>query len=249
VAPVLLVQRERAVTVLTLNRPAKRNALDRELFEALIGSLARADADDECRAIVLTGSDPAFCAGADLADAADRELVADRRRTGRNPVTALLATQTPVIGAINGACVTGGLELALGCDVLIASHRSTFADTHLQLGMFPGWGCAALLPEAVGRRRAKELSLSGRTIDASEAAAIGLVSRVVAHGELIAEARDLAARIVAAPAAKVAAVLRVLDDGVGSDIGERMAAERVARDRFVIDVSGAARRLRGTNGS
>jgi enoyl-CoA hydratase/carnithine racemase len=232
-----------AVEILTLDRPARRNAINRELFDALIDATVRVDDDDECAAVVLTGADPAFCAGADLADAADAELVAERRLSGRNPVTALLDARTPVIGAINGACITGGLELALACDVLVASQRATFADTHLSLGMFPGWGGAALLPEAVGRRRAKELSLTGRVIGASEAASIGLVSSVVPHEHLIAAALEIADRIAAAPAAKVAAVLQVHDDGVGLGLRERMALERNVRDQLPVDTSGAAGQL------
>jgi enoyl-CoA hydratase/carnithine racemase len=232
-----------AVEILTLDRPAKRNAINRELFEALIDACVRVDADDECAAVVITGADPAFCAGADLADAADAELVAERRRSGRNPVTALLGARTPVIGAINGACITGGLELALACDALVASERATFADTHLSLGMFPGWGGAALLPEAVGRRRAKELALTGRVIGASEAASIGLVSSVVPHDYLIAAALEIGECIAAAPAAKVAAVLQVHDDGVGAGLQERMTLERKVRDRLPVDASGAARQL------
>ena len=95
---------------------------------------------------MLTGSEPAFCGGVDLTDVSDSELLAERRRTGMSPPGTLLSVQTPVIAAVNGACVAGGLELALACDLMIASTAASFADTHLQLGLIPSWGGSALLP-------------------------------------------------------------------------------------------------------
>jgi enoyl-CoA hydratase len=135
VADVLAEQRD-GVALVTLNRPARRNALSGALLTVLCGTLAELDAEPGVRAIVLTGADPAFCAGLDLTELSqpDSQLAA----VGSAPVLPPLAT--PLIGAVNGAAVTGGLELALACDFLIASERATFADTHARLGIMPGWG-------------------------------------------------------------------------------------------------------------
>jgi enoyl-CoA hydratase len=194
---VLLVDETDGIVTLTLNRPEVRNALDAELAAAIPAAVRAADADPSVRAIVLTGADPAFCAGFDLRDVA----AGDKR--GGNPHPgywgALPPTRVPVIGAINGAAVTGGLELALACDFLVASERARFADTHAKVGVLPGWGLTILLPEAVGIRRARQMSLTGELVDAPTALAWGLVNEVVAHDELLPRAAAIAATIAAAP--------------------------------------------------
>jgi enoyl-CoA hydratase len=233
---------EPGLRVITLNRPRKRNAIDQAMFAGLLEQFARLDADEEVRAAVITGSDPAFCGGADLAEAADPLVVAERRAGRISPPTSLLGVRTPVLGAINGACVTGGLELALACDFLVASERAVFADTHAQLGMIPAWGAAALLPAAIGARQAKELSLTGRFFDAAEALRLGLVNHVVAHADLLRSALAIASQIAAAPPDRVAGILEIHDAGEGRPHDERLAIERRVLLASAIDVSGAARR-------
>ncbi|QQS24010.1 MAG: enoyl-CoA hydratase [Actinomycetota bacterium] len=201
---VVLIDNDDGVAVVTLHRPQARNALNAELAAALPGAISACDADPAVRAIVLTGSDPAFCAGFDLRD------VRSGAKTGANPHPgwwgALPPTRVPVIGAINGAAVTGGLEIALACDFLVASELARFADTHAKVGMLPGWGLTILLPEAVGARRARQMSLTGDFVDAPTALAWGLVNEVVAHGELLPRAVELARHVAANPAAAVAEV-------------------------------------------
>jgi enoyl-CoA hydratase len=195
---VLLDVSERIATV-TLNRPESRNALSSEVLRLLPQLLSDADSDDEADVIVLTGADPAFCAGLDLVELSseggnrllDGPQEAQSRRS-RGPFPPL---GKPLIGAINGAAVTGGLELALNCDFLVASERATFADTHASLGVMPGWGLSALLPQAIGVRRAREMSFTGNFVDAAEALALGLVNHVVPHPDLIPFTRGLAADI------------------------------------------------------
>ncbi len=216
------------VRLLTLDRPAKRNAIDQALFAELIAAFRALDKDASVGAAVLTGAGPAFCAGVDLNDVGDAEVLAERRRTGLNPPAVLLGVETPVIAAVNGPCVTGGLELALACDFILAAESAVFADTHLKLGLLPSWGCSALLPEAVGARRAKELSLTGRAFSAAEALDYGLVASVVAGDGVLDAALDLARGIAALPAEKVAAFLSVVDQGVGRDRAERLQMEREA---------------------
>jgi enoyl-CoA hydratase len=191
---VLECERVDYVAVVTLNRPEVRNALSMELLGELRGRIAELDADSDVRAIVLTGADPSFCAGVDL-----RELergIDDPNTFG--PGTApFVSRSTPVIGAINGAAFTGGLELALTCHFLIASERATFADTHAKLGVMPGWGMSVLLSDAIGTRHALQMSLTCEPIDASTALTWGLVNQVVPHEDLMNTATTMAQTMAA----------------------------------------------------
>ncbi len=196
--PVLLDVAERVATI-TLNRPEARNALSRDVLRLLPLLLADADGRDDVDVLILTGADPAFCAGLDLKQlgSTDDGLMGSGARpepsAGRGPFPPLTK---PLIGAINGVAVTGGLELALNCDFLIASERARFGDTHSRVGVQPGWGLTVLLPQAVGVRRAREMSFTGNFIAADQALAWGLVNHVVAHDELLPTAHRMALDIV-----------------------------------------------------
>jgi enoyl-CoA hydratase len=209
VEEILLVQVRHRVALVTLNRPAARNALSAALRRALPSTLRQLDADDSVDVIVITGADPAFCAGIDLKELggppADRDDEVDelvRRGTPFGPLT------KPLVGAINGVAITGGLEIALNCDFLVASEQARFADTHTRVGIQPGWGLTVLLPQAIGLRRAREMSLTGNFVDAPTALAWGLVNRVVAHDALLPTCLGLAADIVSNDAAGVRRILR-----------------------------------------
>jgi len=204
------------VATITLNRPEARNALSREVRTLLTESLRRADADDEVDVVILTGADPAFCAGLDLkeigasADLSSAGGGPDPARGQRGPFPKMAK---PVIGAINGVAVTGGFEVALNCDFLVASERARFADTHARVGIQPGWGLTVLLTEAVGVRRAKELSATGNFLDAPTALQWGLVNHVVPHEELLPFCRQLAADIVSNDQAGVRRIVETYDEG------------------------------------
>jgi len=182
---VILVDVADRVAVVTMNRPEARNALNPALTAALPEAIAACDARDDVDAIVLTGADPAFCAGVDLkaltTDSEVRHVVASDDEL----IRPFPETAKPVIGAVNGAAVTGGFEVALTCDFLVASERARFADTHARVGIMPGWGLTVLLAEAVGHRRAREMSVTGNFLDAPTALAWGLVNHVVPHDELL----------------------------------------------------------------
>ena len=182
------------VGTVTLNRPEVRNALSSELLAALPQALSSLDEDPEVDVLVLTGADPAFCAGLDLKElgGSGGNINPDRPSKAKGPFPSYTK---PLIGAINGVAVTGGLELALACDFLIASDRAAFADTHARVGVMPGWGLSVLLPQAIGVRRAREMSLTGNYIDAQTAAAWGLVNRVVPHALLLETVQSLASDI------------------------------------------------------
>ncbi|MET0146471.1 MAG: enoyl-CoA hydratase [Ilumatobacteraceae bacterium] len=198
--PVLLDVSDRIATI-TLNRPSARNALSSEVLKLMAALMHEADGRADVDVLILTGADPAFCAGLDLkelgtsggnldATGADGGL----NSTGvRGPFPKL---SKPIIGAVNGVAVTGGFELALNCDFLVASERAKFGDTHARVGVMPGWGLSVLLPQAIGVRRAREMSFTGNFISAHEALGLGLVNHVVAHEDLLPFTRSLAADII-----------------------------------------------------
>lgn len=213
------------VRVLTLNRPASRNALNRGLIRALYAALKEADADPAVLAVVLTGTDPAFCAGVDLKEAAQDGLkYFDEFKTG-SCITAVAEMTTPTIGAINGATFTGGLEMALGCDFLIASERAVFADTHARVGILPGGGMTARLPQVVGSAMARRMSMTGEVLDAARAEHVGLVTEVVPHDLLVDRAVELAAAIAGVPGPVMLGLKEIYVRGTTAVIGPALAAE------------------------
>lgn len=183
------------VAVISLNRPSKRNALSVTLLGKLVASVDAANKNDGVDVLILTGSDPAFCAGLDLAEVSASGGALSQVGGSRTSSPWSRLTK-PLIGAINGAAVTAGFELALQCDFLIASERATFADTHVAVGVMPAGGLSVLLPDRIGFPRAIELSLTGRVIGATEASRLGLVNHVVPHDELLSTARAVALTIV-----------------------------------------------------
>jgi enoyl-CoA hydratase len=217
------VEVDGGVATVTLNRPEARNALNRDLRRAIPTALLELDQRDDVAAIVLTGTDPAFCAGLDLKELAGMDdALREAGATGERPPERgrpgpFPELDTPVIGAINGVAITGGFELALACDFLVASDRARFADTHARVGIMPGWGLTVLLPEAVGLRRAKELSTTGNFLDAATALEWGLVNHVVPHEELLPFARRLAADIAGVDTRAVRRMLATYDDGALRD--------------------------------
>lgn len=186
---ILLIETTDRVRTVTLNRPQARNALSVALRTAFFGALRDAEVDDEVDVVIFTGADPVFCAGLDLKELGDSTQLPDI--SPKWP-----ALTKPVIGAINGAAVTGGLELALYCDILIASEHARFADTHARVGLLPTWGLSVRLPQKVGIGVARRMSLTGDYLSADEALRVGLVTEVVPHEELLPTARRVAASIV-----------------------------------------------------
>jgi len=184
------------VATLTLNRPDKLNALNPAVFIALRNHVDDISGDDAVRCVVLTGAGRAFCAGHDLDAIASGER-APSRHFESETIDALEALPKPTIARIHGHCYTGGLELALACDLLVASESARLGDTHGQWGLVPVWGMSVRLPERVGRSTAKELMFTSRRVGGRDAAAIGLVDRCVADDDLDQTVEDLAAEIVA----------------------------------------------------
>lgn len=223
------VEHHGAVAVVTLNRPEAMNALSAALRVDLAQVMRQLDGDDAVRAVVLTGAGQrAFTAGLDL-----KELGADASNLGaanadeaeRNPVKAVEQCRKPVIGAINGVAITGGFELALACDVLIASDNARFADTHARVGIMPGWGLSQKLSRMIGISRAKELSLTGNFIGAEQALAWGLVNRVVAADDLLPAAVALAQDMASIDPVMAAAYKALIDEGYSMSFADGLALE------------------------
>jgi enoyl-CoA hydratase/carnithine racemase len=223
--PLVLTADHGAVRLLTLNRPGARNALSRDLIKATYTALTDADADEAVRAVVLTGSDPAFCAGVDLKEAQRDGLKYFEEFRSQSCIAAVANMRTPIIGAINGATFTGGLEMALGCDFLVASDRAVFADTHARVGILPGGGMTARLPQVVGMAMARRLSMTGEVVDAARAERIGLVTEVVPHGQLLERALQLATQITEVPRQTMLGLTEIYTTGAAAVVDPALAAE------------------------
>lgn len=234
--PVLWVDRDEGIVTLTLNRPHVMNALSRELRAALVRAFRDVEADDGVGVVILTGAGRAFTAGLDLKElGGETDLLPDVRDAvggGEGVVEALEACTRPVIGAVNGVAITGGFELALACDLLIASTEARFADTHARVGIFPGWGLSQKLARIVGPGRAKELSLTGNYCTAEQALAWGLVNRVVEPWELLPTCKALARDMLSCDQSILRAYKRVIDAGFRTTLREGLALElRENRER------------------
>src|SRR4051812_45305240 len=215
----LIVDDADGVRTITINRPGVKNALTAAMRTEFCALIADADADDGTRAIIVTAVDPVFSAGVDFKEVA----TGTGRASSTNPGVALRAATTPTVCAVNGACVTGALELALSCTFIVASERARFADTHARLDVVAAWGLTALLPRAVGVRKAAELSITGNFVDAGEALRLGLVNHVVPHAELLPFTRALVDDI--APTAAVGHVLELYRRGDGLPLADALALE------------------------
>ncbi len=241
---IVLVDIAGAVATVTLNRPEAMNALNRAMRRELAAAMLGLERDPAVRAVVLTGAGTrAFTAGLDL-----KELGSEAGALGAanaegpedNPVKAIEQLTKPCIGAINGVAITGGFEVALACDVLIASGNARFADTHARVGIMPGWGLSQKLSRLIGPYRARELSLSGNFLDAATAAQWGLVNRVVPAEALLPAAQALAADMATIDPAFSAAYKALINDGYGMNFSDAMVLEATRSTAANAQVSPAA---------
>jgi enoyl-CoA hydratase len=225
-----LVLRERrgAVVLLTLNHPERRNALSEPMRRALIAAVDDATLEPEVRAIVITGAgDRAFAAGADIRELAARSPVEQQRvMHERRVYDAVAAVPKAVVAAVNGACLGGGLELALAADVRVAATGATFGQPEVRLGLIPGGGATQRLPRVVGVGAALKLVLSGDAIPADEALRLGLVDEVVPAAEVVPRALALADRIAANGPMAVAAAKQAVRAALDLPLAAGLALER-----------------------
>ncbi|MGZ7042076.1 MAG: enoyl-CoA hydratase/isomerase family protein, partial [Thermoanaerobaculia bacterium] len=219
------------VTTITLNRPEKLNAFGGTMREDLLAALERAEADGNCRVVVITGAGRAFCAGGDV------ELMAGLRErddarglekllaAGAAIVMQIVSMSKPVVAAINGVAAGAGCNLALACDYRIASDAAQLAESFIRIGLHPDWGGTWLLPRLVGPGRALELMMSGRAIEATEALSIGMVDRVVPAATFPQEVAAIARMFADAPLPAAAGIKRALRESERNDLRSQLALE------------------------
>jgi enoyl-CoA hydratase len=248
------------VATVTLNRPKALNALSSALRLALIATFEKLQADPDVAVAILTGEGRAFCAGVDLKELGGEvdpaSFVSSTDPKG-NPCPALASFDRPLIVAVNGVAVTGGFELALCGDFIVAAESARFGDTHARVGLVPGWGLSQKLSRLIGLARAKEMSFTGNFLSAREAEAWGLVNRVVPDAELMTACRKLAADIRSCQGAAIRTVKRMYDEGFATTLEEGMRLEveinaEVKRNRDPAEIAklrvAAQERARGAVG-
>ena len=218
----LVIATDSGVRLLIINRPQVRNAMSYDFRRAYAEALTAAEVDAEVKVVIVTGVAGQFSAGVDLKDM--------RANPGRpmfrpHPGEATRALGKPIIAAVDGFCLTGGLELALSCSFVIATDRARFADTHAKIGRFPGWGLSALLPSVVGPRRARQMSLTGEMIDAQTAYEWGLVNELTSPDRLLPRGLELAMAMQACDESSVRLQLDVMRRNDGAPLDVAIAAE------------------------
>jgi enoyl-CoA hydratase len=241
----LRVEKSDGIAVLTLNRPDALNALSRALRAEIAAAFEAIQADGETRVAILTGAGRAFSAGIDLKELGSAQSMDGSGVSEASLIAAIGAFEGPLIGAINGHAITGGFELALACDVLIASTQAVFGDTHARVGIVPGWGLSQKLPRLIGIGRAKELSFTGNFIDARQAERWGLVNRVVEPEALLPTCHELARDMLSCDPPSLARYKRMIDRGFEETLAEGLRREaRESREhlREVTPAAIAARR-------
>ncbi len=246
--PVVLVEQRGPVATVTLNRPLAMNALSTKLRLELSRCFRELVANAAVRVVILTGAGRAFCAGMDLAELGSGSAGTsglDNCSEGLDVVATIGDFEGPVIAAVNGHATAGGFELALACDMIVASANARFADTHARVGFLPGWGLSQRLPRLIGVARAKEMSFSGNAIDAHTALAWGLVNHVTEPAELLSTCRALGEQMARCVPQALRAYKRLIDAGLGMSLPEALRYEaQVAQDfgRGVRATDVAARR-------
>lgn len=236
---VLLVEKSGGIATITLNRPEALNALNAELRDAIERAFRDLAKDSEVRVAILTGAGRAFTAGIDLKELSSARI----ERSGAadyDMISAIRDFEAPLIGAVNGHAITGGFELALACDLLIASENAVFADTHARVGIVPGWGLSQRLPRLIGIARAKELSLTGNFIGAEQAERWGLVNRVVPAHELMPACRQLALDMLSCDPPSLRRYKQMIDRGYAGTFADGMALEQRISREHLADVTSEA---------
>lgn len=223
----IIVETEDNVQVIRLNRPDALNALNQELLGELCDALAKADANEKVRAIVLTGNEKAFAAGADIKEMSDMSFsdVTEVELFGRE-ARAIQAIRKPIIAAVSGYALGGGCELAMMCDIMIAADTAKFGQPEINLGVMAGLGGTQRLTRAVGKAKAMDMNLTGRFMDAEEAERSGLVSRIVPAKKLMDEALATARKIAEKSSHSVRVIKEAVDRSFESTLAEGLLFER-----------------------
>lgn len=221
----VLFEIEDGIALISLNRPERRNAINQDLLVHLFNCIEEVTANDVVKVAILTGEGNSFCSGIDLA-VVETDNLLDPRGDGTDLLNVFGGCKKPIVGAINGYTITGGLEIALNCDFLVASERASFRDTHARIGVCPGWGMTQLLQQAVGQRMAKQMSFTGQSISAQQALRYGLVNEVVPHEELMPRSRQIAADICVADQNMPAVLKDLIEFRNSATLNQALAHER-----------------------
>jgi enoyl-CoA hydratase len=226
VTNLVVAERDGPIGVVLLNRPQQLNALSGELMDQLIGALESFDVDDDVRCVVLGGNERAFAAGADVGELAAATPISLYENRALDRWDAIRALRTPLVAAVSGYCLGGGCELAMACDLIVASERATFGQPEINLGIFPGAGGTQRLTRAVGKAVAMDMILTGRTLSAEEARELGLVARVVAKEAWLDEAKRVAREIAAKSPVAVHLAKDSIDHAFESPLSAGLGFER-----------------------
>ncbi len=218
------LDREGALAIVTIEHPPA-NAISRAVVAGITEALAQAEADDSCRALILTGAGPKFfAAGADITEFAS--AAGDTIATGQELTLAMERSRLPIVAAVNGIAFGGGCELTLACDVRIAASTARFGQPEIKLGIIPGWGGTQRLPRLIGRPAAAALLFSGEPVDSSRALELGIVTQVVEPDDLPGAARELAGRYAGQAPLAMAATKRAIMEGMDQPLADGLAIER-----------------------
>jgi enoyl-CoA hydratase len=214
------------IAILTLNRPRQMNALSAELRRRFVAAVDELAADDRVAVVIITGAgEKAFTAGVDLKELETAPLTTSELGADAPISRAMRGIGKPTIAAVNGFAITGGMEIAINCDILVASTTARFADTHARVGIVPGWGMSQLLPRMIGPVRARYMSFTGNFVDAATAKAWGLVLDVLPPAELMPYCLKLAGEIASCDRATLVDVRRLISDGLDTTLAEGLALE------------------------
>ena len=225
-ADLVLVERGDGFRTLSLNRPDKLNAFDDALYEALRAAIDAADADPDCRAVLLTGAGRGFCAGQDLASATGQDLGDVLERTFNPLIRRVQGLRMPVVCAVNGVAAGAGANLALACDIVLAGRSARFIQAFIKIGLVPDSGGTWLLPRLAGDARARGMAMLGAPVPAEQALAWGMIWQVVEDEQLMAEARSLTAHLATQPTAALAMMKRLFAAAATSTLDEQLDLER-----------------------
>ncbi|MBN1860076.1 MAG: enoyl-CoA hydratase/isomerase family protein [Candidatus Thermoplasmatota archaeon] len=216
----IVVEKSNGIATITMNRPEVLNALDKDTLEDLTGATQDLEQDHSIKVVILTGKDKAFIAGADIKQMQGMNPLEAKAfaRLGHHLLSFIEQSRLPYIAAVNGYALGGGCEVMMACDLIIASSNAKVGQPEINLGIHPGFGGTQRLPRLVGTNKAKELLLTGDTIDATEAARIGLVNAIVEPDALMAETRKLAEKIAAKSSVQTACIKELVNTGTQVDL-------------------------------
>ncbi|KAK1279733.1 hypothetical protein QJS04_geneDACA004601 [Acorus gramineus] len=232
----LILVEKGPIAVVTINRPRSLNSLTRPMMIDLAAAFRDLDSDDSVGVIVLTGRGRSFCSGVDLT-AAEEVFKGDVRSDEANPVALMERCRKPIIGAVCGFAVTGGFEIVLACDVLVASKDARFVDTHSRFSIHPTWGLSQKLSRIIGPNRAREISLTGKPITAEMAEKWGLVNHVVERVEVLNKAKEIAEAILKNNRDMVLKYKSVINDGFKLDLGHALLLEKERGHKFYSEMT------------